>query len=128
MLGTLVTHLGARLDAHLFVAALISVAVIALGFRIMPGRVDWPELVPPTEALRALWILQLLLALGAYVARFHAAEIPLGPALALAFPVSHRLMGGSADREPGPHSTGLPAHWLARGEAARETLSPEAVA
>ena len=94
LLGTLVTHLGARLDAHLFGAAVVSVAVIVLGFRVTPGRVEWPELVRPAEALRALWILQLLLAMGAYVARFHAADIPLGPGLALTFPVSHRLTGG----------------------------------
>jgi len=128
LLGTLVTHRGARLDAHLFVAALVSVAVIVLGFRIMPGRADWPELVRPTEALRALWILQLLLALGAYVARFHAADILLGPALALTFPVSHRLAGGlmliasliltlRIYRRTG---------WL-ESEAGRETLSPKAV-
>jgi cytochrome c oxidase assembly protein subunit 15 len=94
LFGTLVTHRGARLDAHLFVAALISAAVIVLGFRIMPGRAQWPELVGPTEALRALWALQLLLGLGAYVAKFHAADIPVGPVLGLAFPVSHRLTGG----------------------------------
>lgn len=94
VLGTLVTHLGARLDAHLFGAAVVSVAVIVLGFRIMPGRADWPELVRPTEALRALWLLQLLLAAGAYVARFHAVELPLGAVLALALPVGHRVTGG----------------------------------
>ena len=94
VLGTFVTHLGIRLDAHLLGAAVISVAVILLGFRVMSGRADWPELVRPAEALRALWILQLLLAAGAYVARFHAAEVPLGAALALGFPVGHRLTGG----------------------------------
>lgn len=129
VLGTLVTHRGARLDAHLFVAALVSVAVIALGFGIMPARADWPELVGPAEALRALWVLQLLLASGAYVARFHAADIPLGPGLALTFPVSHRLTGAlmliasliltlRIYRRTG---------WL-ESEAGGETLSPKAVA
>lgn len=128
LLGTLVTHLGARLDAHLFGATLISVAVVLLGFRVMPGRADWPELVRPTEALRTLWILQLLLAIGAYVARFHAADIPLGLGLSLVFPVSHRLTGGSmliaslvltlrVYRRTG---------WL-ESEAGRETLSPKAL-
>ncbi len=128
-LGTLVTHLGARLDAHLLGAALVSVAVIVLGFRAMAGRAEWPELVRPAEALRLLWLLQLLFALGAYVAAFHAADIPLGPGLALAFPAGHRLTGGlmlvasvvltlRACRRTG---------WLAR-EAGHDTLSSRAVA
>lgn len=94
VLGTLVTHLGARLDAHLVGAAVVSAAVIALGFRVVPGRADWPELVRPAESLRALWLLQLLLAAGAYVARFHPTAVPLGTALTLGFPVGHRLTGG----------------------------------
>jgi cytochrome c oxidase assembly protein subunit 15 len=94
VLGTLVTHLGVRLDAHLFVAALVSAAVIVLGFRIVRGRADWPELVRPMETLRVLWLLQLLLGLGSYVARFHAGDISLGPVLAVGLPVSHRLVGG----------------------------------
>ncbi len=94
LLGALVTHRGTRLDAHLVGAALVSAAVIAVGFCLAPGRADWPELVRPAETLGALWLLQLLLALGAYVARFHAADIPLVPGLALAFPVSHRLTAG----------------------------------
>ena len=129
VLGTLVTHRGARVDAHLFGAAVISVAVIVLGFRVMPGRADWPELAGPTEALRALWLLQLLLAAGAYVARFHAVEFPLGAALSLAFPVSHRLTGSAmliaslvltlrAYRRAG---------WFAT-ETGCETLSPKALA
>jgi len=70
----------------------------------------------------------LLLALGAYVARFHAADIPLGPSLALTFPVSHRLTGGlmliasliltlRAYRRSG---------W-SESEASREALSPKVV-
>ncbi len=94
VLGTLVTHLGARLDAHLVGAAVMSAAVIALGFHVVPGRADWPELVRPAESLRALWLLQLLLAAGAYVARFHPTAVPLGTALTLGFPVGHRLTGG----------------------------------
>jgi cytochrome c oxidase assembly protein subunit 15 len=94
LLGTLVTHLSVRLDAHIFVAGLISVAVILFGFWIPPGRADWPELVRPAGILRALWIVQLLLGLGAYVAKFQAAEIALGPALSLVLSVGHRLTGG----------------------------------
>jgi hypothetical protein len=70
------------------------VAVILLGVWILPGRADWPKLVRPAEILRVLWIVQLLLGLGAYVAKFQAADIVLGPELSLALPVGHRLTGG----------------------------------
>ena len=95
LLGTLVTHLGARLDAHLFVAALISVAVILLGFWILPGRADWPELVRPAEILRVLWIVQLLLGLGAYRREVPRRRISRwGRDSRWRCPVSHRLTGG----------------------------------
>ena len=94
LLGTLVTHLSARLDAHLLVGGLISVAVILLGFWILPGRAAWPELVRPAEILRVLWIVQLLLGLGAYLAKFQPVDIGLGAGLSLVLSVSHRLAGG----------------------------------
>jgi cytochrome c oxidase assembly protein subunit 15 len=94
LLSTLVTHLSVRLDAHIFVAALISVAVILLGFWILSRRTDWPELVRPAETLRVLWIVQLLLGLGAYLAKFQPGDIALGPGLSLALSVGHRLTGG----------------------------------
>ena len=94
LLGTLVTHRGAAVNAHIAWAGLVSVAVLLLGFRILPRRAEWPELVRPTEALRALWVLQLALGLGAYLAKFRPVDVPLGPWLSLALPVSHRLAGG----------------------------------
>lgn len=128
-LGALVTHRATGLDAHLFGAALVSAGVIALGFRVAPGRAVWPELVRPAEALGALWLLQLLLALGAYVAKFHAADIPLGPGLALAFPVSHRLAGGLMLIASLLLTLRICRRTGWRGsEARRNTLSPGAVA
>ena len=93
MLGTLVTHLGAWADAHIGFAALVSVAVVLLGLRILPGRAAWPELVLPMGILRGLWILQLILGLGAYLAKFHPALALMGPVLDLALPLLHRLIG-----------------------------------
>jgi cytochrome c oxidase assembly protein subunit 15 len=93
VLGTLVTHLGIRVDAHIGVAILVSVAVVLHGFLIAPGRAAWPELVLPAEILRGLWIAQLILGLGSYMVRFHAALVPMGPVLELALPVAHRLTG-----------------------------------
>jgi len=94
LLGTLVTHRGTRLDAHLFIAAVISVAVIILSVRIRSGRAAWPELLHPTEVLGVLWLLQLLIGAGAYIGKFHAADLPLGAFLTVAFPVTHRLVAG----------------------------------
>jgi cytochrome c oxidase assembly protein subunit 15 len=93
VLGTLVTHLGIRVDAHIGVAILVSAAVVLLGFLIAPGRAAWPELILPAEILRGLWIAQLILGLGSYVVRFHPALVPMGPVLELALPVAHRLTG-----------------------------------
>ena len=93
MLGTLVTHLGVWADAHIGFAVLVSVAVVLLGFRILPGRAAWPELVLPMGILRGLWILQLVLGPGSYLAKFHATLVPMGPVLELAFPLAHRLTG-----------------------------------
>jgi hypothetical protein len=53
LLGTLVTHLGARLDAHIFVAGLISVAVIRR-LLILPGRTDWASWCDPQRSCGAL--------------------------------------------------------------------------
>jgi len=94
LLGTLVTHRGSRLDAHLFVAALVSVTVILLAVRIRSGRAAWPELLRPADALWGLWLLQVLLGGGAYVGKFLAADVLLGGFLAVALPVAHRLVAG----------------------------------
>jgi heme a synthase len=94
VLGTLVTHRGAGVAAHIAVAGLVSVGVLLLGFRIGMRRADWPELSRPAATLRALWAIQMILGVGSYVARFHAADVALGPGLSIAFPVAHRLAGG----------------------------------
>lgn len=92
VLGTLVTHRSLWVHAHVLVAVVISAAVVRLGMWIAPRRQALPELAGPMAVLRAAWLVQLGLGLGAYVARFHAATIPTGPALALWLPVAHRLV------------------------------------
>lgn len=92
-LGAVLTHTGTRLDAHLTGALLVSAAVLILARRIQARRAEWPELGRAATALHALWGLQLLLGLGAYLTRFQAALVQWGPALGLAFPVAHRITG-----------------------------------
>lgn len=94
VLGALLTHMGARLDAHLASAALISVLVLVVAPRTLRRRADVPKLVRPAILLGGLLVLQLFLGLGAYLGRFTSMELPLGQFSALAFPVVHRLNGG----------------------------------
>jgi heme a synthase len=125
--GALLTHLEARLDAHLTFAALIAVLVPMLAVRIRRHHPDRPQLVRPAAILCGLLVLQLLLGLGSYVSRFAGLAQSLGPYTALALPISHRLTGGlmlvtslvlslrllgtlaSQDPAPGHASTRVPA-------------------
>lgn len=94
VVGALLTHVGARLDAHLLLATLIAILVPNLAVRILRRHTDRPGLVRPAILLCGLLVLQLLLGLGSYVHRFTSLELPLVSSLGLALPVSHRLTGG----------------------------------
>ena len=94
VVGALLTHVGARLDAHLLLATLIVILVPNLAVRILARHADRPGLVRPAIVLCGLLVLQFLLGLGSYVHRFTSLELPLVSSLGLALPVSHRLTGG----------------------------------
>ena len=94
VLGAVLTHTGSGLEAHVGVAALLSVLVVVLTQRISSRLADWPELVRPARFLRLFWILQLILGLGAYAVRLGGPQVPMAALLALAFPVAHRLGAG----------------------------------
>ena len=90
ILGTFVTHLHARVDAHLTGAVIVSGAVLLLRGRIGRSAAAWPELVRPVGVLFGLWILQLVLGLGAYLVEFHPAVLAVPE---LTFSLLHRLTG-----------------------------------
>jgi cytochrome c oxidase assembly protein subunit 15 len=94
VVGALLTHVGARLDAHLLLAGLIAVLVPRLAARILTRRADSPRLVGPAAILCGLLVIQILLGLGSYVHRFTSVELPVVSSLGLALPVIHRLTGG----------------------------------
>lgn len=92
--GAFLTHFGARLDGHLLGAAALAVLIPALALRIRRGHGDKPALLLPARFLLALLVVQLLLGFGAYAGRFTDLVLPLAPFSGLAFPVTHRLVGG----------------------------------
>lgn len=89
--GALVTHLGARLDAHVGLAVLVSVLVVLMAIRVWREHADQGKLLRPVSILGGLLILQLFLGLGSYASRFTDLEVPLFPFFGLALPVTHRL-------------------------------------
>ncbi len=93
LFGALLTHVGARLDAHLGLAGLLGILIPLVATRILTRHADRPTLVRPASLLCGLMILQLLLGLGAYVNRFTSIPLPFHRVLELALPVSHRLTG-----------------------------------
>jgi cytochrome c oxidase assembly protein subunit 15 len=89
--GALLTHAG-RLDLHL-AGALVVFALVPMVTARMRRTGD-PVAVPAARMLLALLGLQLLLGIGAYLARFSAVWIPGGQVTMLLLPVAHRLAGG----------------------------------
>ena len=94
LFGTVLTHTGTRLDAHLTFAAVVSVLVLVVSARVLREQTARPWLAGPARTLQWLWVLQLLLGLGVYVARFGAGGVLMVPWLGLFLSVAHRLTGG----------------------------------
>lgn len=92
--GALLTHMGARLDAHLATAGAIAVLVLTLGAQVARRRADLPGLARPVILFGGLLTLQLFLGFGAYLGRFTGVALPLGQLSVLLFPVAHRLNAG----------------------------------
>jgi cytochrome c oxidase assembly protein subunit 15 len=92
--GAWLAHVGARLDAHLALAALLALLIPALATRVLTRHAGRADLVRPVCLLCGLLVLQVLLGLGAYINRFTSLPLPSQEVLGLALAVSHRLAGG----------------------------------
>ena len=90
--GALLTHRG-RLDAHLFGAAALLILVPLFGIKVLREYREDSRLTRPAIGMKALFAIQLVLGVGAYLVRFTGAGLSLGGLLAIALPVSHRLVG-----------------------------------
>ena len=89
--GALLTHAG-RIDLHLIGALAVLVLVPVVTARLR--RAGDAVMSPAARTLLILLAVQLVLGVGAYLARFSAVWIPGGQLTMLALPVAHRLAGG----------------------------------
>jgi cytochrome c oxidase assembly protein subunit 15 len=92
--GALLTHLGRHLDAHLALAALLVVLVPLLAARALRSHRGDPFVARLARLLPGLLALQVLLGVGAYVARFTGLALPVTDLSVVGLPVAHRLTGG----------------------------------
>jgi cytochrome c oxidase assembly protein subunit 15 len=89
--GALLTHAG-RIDLHLIGALAVFALVPVVTARLR--RTGDAVMSPAARTLLILLAVQLVLGVGAYLARFSAVWIPGGQLTMLALPVAHRLAGG----------------------------------
>ena len=68
--GAVLRHTGARVDAHLFFAVLVTLHVIFILIRVMKFHRDLPSLTRPACFLGVLLLLQLMLGIGSYLGKF----------------------------------------------------------
>lgn len=92
-LGSVVTHTGAQLTAHLVTGGVAALLALWLAAHVLREHWDRPWLARPVRILGALVIVQLFLGLGSYLGRFTALGAAFPPAVGLAFPIVHRLVG-----------------------------------
>ena len=91
--GAVLRHTGLRLDAHLLLAALVTIHGLLLTVQILRGHSDQPKLVRPVAILGGLLILQLALGLGSYLGKFTTLGVALTPLTVVAITTSHVVTG-----------------------------------
>jgi heme a synthase len=93
VLGALLTHTGAGVDAHLFCAVLATGSICWLAARVVSLHGDYAALRRPALLLLALLGVQLSLGLGVYLWRFTSVNELIAPEVGLAFQAMHRITG-----------------------------------
>jgi heme a synthase len=68
--GAILRHTGARLDAHLLFAGLVSMHVLVINMHVWRHYIEQSTLVRPVMLLAALLMVQLSLGLGAYLVKY----------------------------------------------------------
>ncbi|MGH8064240.1 MAG: COX15/CtaA family protein [Candidatus Entotheonellia bacterium] len=91
--GAILRHTGARLDAHLVVAAVVVVQVIMLTMYIWRNHFEADDLVRPIMLLSGLLIAQLSLGLGAYLVKYTAMAAIVTPSARVSLTTIHLAVG-----------------------------------
>ena len=91
--GAVLRHTGARLDAHLLFAALVTIHVFLLSGRVLRDYLGHLRLVRPVLILSGLLAVQLVLGGAAYVAEFTAAGNVLSPLAGVIITTAHVAIG-----------------------------------
>ncbi len=91
--GAVLRYAGAGLHAHLLFAALVALHVALLSGRILRFHSDHPKLYLPAVFLGGLLILQLVLGLGSYLAKFTSLGIALPSSGVVLLTTSHVVTG-----------------------------------
>ena len=90
--GAVLRHTGERLDAHLLFAALVTLHVVFILVRVMRSHADRPPFTRPSVVLCSLLVLQLMLGLASYFAKFTSAlGLPMGALVVLT--TTHLITG-----------------------------------
>jgi heme a synthase len=91
--GAILRHTGARLDAHLLLAALVVVLAIAVNMAVWRQQGEEDAVVHPTMLLSGLLLAQLSLGLGAYLVKYTPMAVMATPGLRISLTTTHLAMG-----------------------------------
>ena len=91
--GAVLRHTGARLDAHLLFAGLVTIHIFLLLRRILKNYPEHPVLVRLTLLLSGLLAVQLTLGFGAYLAEFTAFGKSVPPVAGVIITTAHVAIG-----------------------------------
>jgi heme a synthase len=90
--GAVLRHTGERLDAHLFLAALVLLHVIFILLRVMKFHADRPKMTRPARLLAALLLFQLALGFVSYFGKF-TSILGLAPETLVILTTTHLVTG-----------------------------------
>lgn len=90
--GAVLRHTGERVDAHLFLAVLVTLHVILILARVIGSHGDHPKLVRPAGLLGVLLLLQLLLGTASYLGKF-TSLLSLPPEALVVLTTTHLVTG-----------------------------------